>query len=318
MWRAQACENASRRKIFMARSVSYSTRAIVLRTRLLGEKDRIMTLLSPDEGRFSAVAKGARNPKSKLAAVSQPFMEARFLLSRGRNLDIATQAEIERAPTHITGDLARTAWATYLCELCDAVPERQPDKALFELLALSLQNLDSLPVRRNESVKEDSTSDGSTNDSSANDSSANAASTDREEVEDIGFWFEARLLALLGYAPTVGRCVSCGEKIVVAPGDVSQRVSFSPLLGGTLCGACSPRDSQRMSLLAQALRVWHSLERAPAPSSLELTTAARRDLREGLRRSLRAHLELKLRSQKFLDDVMSSPPPEVPAARLSS
>ena len=86
-----------------------------------------------------------------------------------------------------------------------------------------------------------------------------------------------------------------------------------------MCGACAPRDPQRMALLAQALRVWHSLERASLPSlveltTLQLTTAARRDLREGLRRSLRTHLELKLRSQKFLDDVMSSPPPDLPIA----
>src|SRR4028118_1295639 len=113
----------------MSRSSSgtYSTRAVVLRVRLLGEKDRVMTLLSPELGKFAAVAKGARGTKSKLAAVSQPFVLARFLVARGRSLDIATQAEIENAHVHIAGDLLRTAWATYLCELCDAVPEEQPD-----------------------------------------------------------------------------------------------------------------------------------------------------------------------------------------------
>lgn len=273
-----------------------------------------MTLLSPDEGRFSAVAKGARNPKSKLAAVSQPFMDARFLLSRGRNLDIAIQAEIERAPTHITGDLARTAWATYLCELCDAVPERQPDEALFDLLALALELLDHAPALHHIATKEAADSNAALTHADA----AMAAQAERDAVEDVGFWFEARFLALLGYAPTVGRCVAGGEKIVVAAGDVSQRVPFSPLLGGTLCAVCAPRDPQRMSLLAQALRVWHALERAPSPSPLELTTAARRDLREGLRRSLRTHLELKMRSQKFLDDVMSAPPPNLAAAPPAS
>ncbi len=309
----------------MARSVSYSTRAIVLRTRLLGEKDRIMTLLSPEEGRFSAVAKGARSPKSKLAAVSQPFMEARFLLSRGRNLDIATQAEIERAPTHITGDLARTAWATYLCELCDAVPERQPDEELFDLLSTALTHLDHAPATNAPATNAPATNAPATNAPATNavgvdgiDALAQVQS-DRDTVENVGFWFEARFLAALGYAPTVGRCVSCGEKIVVPPGDVARRVPFSPLLGGTLCASCAPRDPQRMALLAQALRVWHSLERVSLPSlleltTLELTTTARRDLREGLRRSVRSHLELKLRSQKFLDDVMSSPPPDLPIA----
>jgi hypothetical protein len=81
----------------MARSThTYSTSAIVLRNRNLGEKDRIMTLLSPEIGKFSAVAKGARAPKSKLAAVSQSFTHARFLVARGRSLDIATQPKSSR------------------------------------------------------------------------------------------------------------------------------------------------------------------------------------------------------------------------------
>jgi DNA repair protein RecO (recombination protein O) len=126
----------------MARSThTYSTQAIVLRNRNLGEKDRIMTLLSPEIGKFCAVAKGSRAPKSKLAAVSQPFTFARFLVARGRSLDIATQAEVEQAHTHIAGDLLRTAWATYLCELCDFVPEHQPDEELFDTLRLALERL---------------------------------------------------------------------------------------------------------------------------------------------------------------------------------
>lgn len=260
----------------MARPVhTYSTSAIVLRNRNLGEKDRIMTLLSPEIGKFSAVAKGARAPKSKLAAVSQAFTLARFLVARGRSLDIATQAEVEQAHTHIAGDLLRTAWATYLCELCDFVPEHQPDEELFETMRVALERL-------------------------------NVENAPRDDIELAGLWFEARFLSILGYAPTLGRCVVCGDRIVVAPDEQSRQVSFSAALGGTLCGTCSSRDPARVSLLAAALRALHRLERAtqpPTAHNIELTTAARRDLRSSLRGLLAAHLEIRPRSQKFLDEI---------------
>ncbi len=259
----------------MSRTPTYSTPAIVLRTRLIGEKDRVMTLLSPEEGKFDATARGARNPKSKMAATSQPFVSARFLVARGRSIDIATQAEVETAHIHISADLWRTAWATYVCEVASVVPERQPDPELFGLLGATLAALDEVERQG-------------------------------ADIEIAGFWFQARFLELSGYAATLGRCVVGGEKIVVAPDDLVSRVAFSPQLGGTLCGGCASRDPQRMSVLAQSLRALRVLERAAQPpwaEALALTTSACRDLRDCLRRSLLAHLEVRPRSQKFLDEV---------------
>lgn len=262
----------------MSRSATYSTSAIVLRTRLIGEKDRVMTLLSPDEGKFDAVARGARSPKSKLAATSQPFVYARFLIARGRNLDIASQAEVETAHPHISADLWRTAWANVVCELSSIVPERQPDATLFEILGRTLTVLD--------------------------DTSRNA-----DDIEIAGLWFESQFLSHAGYAPTIGRCVVSGEKIVVAPDDLTARVAFSPQLGGTLCASQLARDVNRMNVQVQSLRALRVLERAQQPPlfhTLELTTNARRDLRDVLKLSLAYHLEARPKSQKFLDEVRDS------------
>jgi DNA repair protein RecO (recombination protein O) len=244
----------------------------------LGEKDRILTLLSTDHGKLSAVARGARGAKSKLAAVSQPFTLARFLLAHGRSMEVVAQAEIENAHTHIALDLLKTAWASYLCELCDAMPESLPEEALFHLLSIALAALDATP---------------------------NTAT----ETEVVGRWFEARYLSLLGYAPTLGRCVICGIRMTVgAEGDM-QQVSFSPVLGGNLCTDCGPHDPQRMNVRVQSLRALRRLERADAPptvAELALRTAANRDLRDCLRRCLMLHLDIRLKSQAFLDEVTSA------------
>lgn len=260
-------------------SRTFPTRGVVLRTRAIGEKDRVLVLLTPEYGKISASARGARNPKSKLAAAAQAFTLGRFLIAKGRSLNIVSQVEIENAHTHIAGDLIKTAWASYFCELCDAVPEELPDEELFEILVVALSALD--------------------------------AAENGDEAENIGRWLEARYLAHLGYAPILGRCVVCDEKIVVAADDIQISVAFSPALGGTLCRACSFRDAARVVAKAQALRALRKLERSDAPVEAmeevnELTTQARRDLRDVLQRSLGAHLETKWRSRAFLDEVLSA------------
>lgn len=258
-------------------SRTFPARGVVLRTRSIGEKDRVLVLLTSEHGKISASARGARNPKSKLAAASQAFTLGRFLIAKGRSLDIVSQVEIENAHTHIAGDLIKTAWASYFCELCDAVPEELPDEELFEILVVTLSALD--------------------------------AAENAGESENIGRWLEAKYLSHLGYAPTLGRCVVCDERIVVAADDVQNSVAFSPALGGTLCRTCSFRDAARIDAKAQALRALRKLERADAPfetleTLAELTTQARRDLRDVLQRSLGAHLEIRWRSRAFLDEVL--------------
>jgi len=261
-----------------AASAPYPTQGIVLRSRPLGEKDRVLTILSPERGKFAASARGARGPKSQLAAVSQAFTLARFLLAHGRTFEIVTQAQIENAHIHIATDVLKTAWASYLCELCDTLPEHLPEAALFELLCVALARLDG-------------------------------AESETLSVEMIGRWFEAHFMELLGYAPTLGRCVVCGEKISIAAQDETQQVAFSPAQGGTLCRACAPGEPQRISVAVQSLRALRRLERAdapPLPDELPLSGGARHDLRLCLRRCVALHLQVRLKSLNFLDDVMAA------------
>lgn len=260
-------------------SRTYAARGVVLRTRALGEKDRVLVVLTEELGKISASARGARNPKSKLAATSQPFTLARFLIAKGRNLDIVSQAEIEDAHTHLAGDLLKTAWASYFCEMCDAVPEHLPDAELFDLLCIALSTLDH--------------------------------ARDADQAETAARWFEAKYLAHLGYAPILGRCVACDSKISVAADNREMAVSYSPALGGTLCRECSFRDGERIPAKVQALRALRHLEGAEFPppdffQSLSLTSAARRDLRDVLQRSLGAHLQMKWKSRKFLDEILAA------------
>lgn len=59
------------------------TRAIVLRRTDYGESDRILQLITP-QGRRSAIAKGVRKPRSKLAGGIELLAESDVLLRAGR------------------------------------------------------------------------------------------------------------------------------------------------------------------------------------------------------------------------------------------
>ena len=91
----------------------------------LGEADRIITLLTPEDGKIRAVAKGVRRPKSRIGGSVEPFAELDAVLARGRNLDVITQVGVAHAWLALRDRLELTATAWYIGELADrAVEER--------------------------------------------------------------------------------------------------------------------------------------------------------------------------------------------------
>ncbi|MEJ7754234.1 MAG: recombination protein O N-terminal domain-containing protein, partial [Candidatus Limnocylindrales bacterium] len=60
----------------------YKTQAIVLSRFELGEADRVLTLLTPHDGKIKAIAKGVRRPKSRIGGAVEPFAELHLVLVR--------------------------------------------------------------------------------------------------------------------------------------------------------------------------------------------------------------------------------------------
>src|ERR687894_2930940 len=75
----------------------YQTQAIVLSRFELGEADRVLTLLTPHDGKIKAIAKGVRRPRSRIGGAVEPFAELHLVLVRGRTFDVITQASVGEA-----------------------------------------------------------------------------------------------------------------------------------------------------------------------------------------------------------------------------
>ena len=98
----------------------YRDEAVVLRTHKLGEADRIVTMLSRENGKIRAVAKGVRRTGSRFVARLEPFMVVDLQLYRGRSLDIVQQAVTLGAyGGDIADDYPRYTAATAMVEAAD-------------------------------------------------------------------------------------------------------------------------------------------------------------------------------------------------------
>ena len=245
----------------------YRTEGIVLKRTDFGEADRLLVLYTPGLGKLRVVAKGVRKVPSRKAGHVEPFMRSQFLLARGRNLDIVTQAEATDTYLGLRGDLLRTTYACYLAELVDAFAEEgEENQALYSLLTLGLERL--------------------------------AAGDDPGLLAR---FFELRLLNCVGYRPDLQRCVDCGAR------HEPVAVFFSPAEGGARCPRCGARGSGDLPLSLRAFKVLRYVQdqEYPAVAGLRLRPETAREVAAVLRRYLTYILERNLKSADFLDLVQA-------------
>ena len=114
----------------------------MLRTHKLGEADRIITLLTRENGRVRAVAKGVRRTTSKFGSRLEPFTHVEVQLAEGRNLDTITQAETHDAfAAPLGADYERYTAGTVMLETAERLvtEEKQPSTQQFLLLVGGLR-----------------------------------------------------------------------------------------------------------------------------------------------------------------------------------
>ena len=257
----------------MPNSRLYVTDAIVLSRFDYGEADRIMTLLTPVHGKFTAIAKGVRRPTSRLGGSLEPLAELRVALARGRTFDVVTQVQVTHAWLRLRDSLESAATAWYLAELADrSLEERHEAEALYALLRRAYELLD--------------------------------AGMDSGRVAR---WYEMHLADELGVRPEVDRCVECDRML-----EADESFRWVPPLGGVLCSRCPGPSAERAGLSVEALKLLKAYQRldVEALAALRLPPAVEREVEAAMRDFLRVSLERDARSLEFLDEVRSGRRPE--------
>ena len=252
----------------------FRTQVIILSRRDFGESDRLLTLLTPDQGKIRAIAKGARKPSAKVSGHVELFARSDVVIHKGRNLDILSQAELLEPYLGLREDLGRGAYASYVAELLDRFTADEADEGgdLFSLLDLTLTRI------------------------------ADAADP-RLAVR----YFELHLLDLVGFRPELNECVV--SRASLQP----ERQFFSYEEGGVVSRAAAPRLSSRLlELDVDTLKLLRHLQRSAGAyervNSLRIS-AEQHGKAEGIMLGYIMHLlERKLVSVDFIRRLRGSRP----------
>lgn len=123
------------------------TKAIVLRRTNYGEADRIVQLLTPEQGVMSVMAKGVRKEKSRLAGGIELFATCDITVGSGRgDLGILTAARLETFYSHIMTDYDRLQFGYEAIKQVSKVAATVDEPAFYDLLEESFKSLDDLTV----------------------------------------------------------------------------------------------------------------------------------------------------------------------------
>lgn len=179
-----------------------ATNALLVRSVDFRDADRIITFVTADFGKISAIARGARRSQRRFGGALQPFAVLDIQMTRGASSSLAhlRAAGIVRAFPGIMSHLGKVAMAGAALELLrEAVAEDDQDREVFQLTVQALGSLEQQP---------------GTNDT----------------------WlvvYQAQLLRALGWFPSLRACGRCGKRPAA-----DQAALFDPVRGSIICRAC--------------------------------------------------------------------------------
>jgi len=119
------------------------TQGIILTRVDYGEADRIVTYITPDNGKLHLMAKGARKIKSRLAGGIELFSLSDISFAPGRKeLGTLVSARLREHYPSITHDIERVQQGYALLKLLNRLTEDDTEEQYFELIRTTLQSLD--------------------------------------------------------------------------------------------------------------------------------------------------------------------------------
>jgi len=237
----------------------------VLKTRPMGEADRVVVLYTKEKGKIGTAAKGCRRPKNRLAALVQPFTKGNFYLSeRTSGLQDLSQGSIIESNQNLRDDLLKMAASNYFLELIDmSVETEDPDIELYRLINVGFK-LIGLKTDLNLALR----------------------------------YLEYRLLYTLGWGLQLQSCVGCGREL-------KEDLLFSPTGGGLTCDNCRKGDEISISKKARAILIGFNRLHPRTLLKLKLEETDKNELEKVLRHAWNARIEKSPKAWQFWKEVSS-------------
>lgn len=154
-------------------------KGIILSENNMGDYDKMLTILTPNFGKISCAAKGARRPKSALLAGTQLFCFGEYLMYKGTSTYHINSCETIEMFYNIRTDLDKLKYAIHLNKIVQDITEENEN--CYNILQLYLNTLYTI------------------------------SETDKD-MDLVVSIFKLRILCILGFTPRIMSCVNCKEK----------------------------------------------------------------------------------------------------------
>jgi DNA repair protein RecO (recombination protein O) len=238
---------------------------IVIRTTDYAETNKIVTLYTREWGKVGVMARGAKKPNSRLAAITQPFTYGHFLIQKGRGLGSLQQGEIIYSMRSMREDIFLTAYASYIIDLTDkSTEEKKPNPYLFQLLLQTLQFLDE--------------------------------GYDQDILMHI---YEMKMLNVLGLYPILDHCANCGR----TEGTFSFSVREGGLLCER-CLEKDPYHFKVSQASIRLMRLFYLLDLSRL-GSISVKEETKAELKKMITAYYEEYSGLHLKTRRFLDQLDS-------------
>ena len=152
---------------------------IVIAENNMGDFDKMLTMLTPNLGKISCSAKGARRPKSQLLSGTQYLCFGEYMVFKGSEVYTINSCETIELFYNIRTDLDKLTYASYITKIISDVTTENQNS--FNTLKLFLNTLYMI------------------------------SETDKD-LDFITSIFKLRILKILGYMPSLDKCVGCKTK----------------------------------------------------------------------------------------------------------
>lgn len=180
----------------------FKTKGLILRQQNIGERDKLVWVLTASHGIIRAFARGAKNIKSAKSAGTGLLVYSDLSVFEGRDSYNIDEAAALEQFIGLRSDVENLSLAQYFAELClNLCPTGQEAKEHLRLMLNALYLL---------------------------------ANHKRPPLQ-IKVCFEMRLIALTGYMPDLVMCADCGVY-------ESDRMVFVPHTGRLYCADCAEKS----------------------------------------------------------------------------
>ena len=224
------------------------TRSVILRETKYRDQSKICLLYTREFGKMSVIVKGARNPKNRLSSLFSPGNVVDIVLYKrdGREIQLVSDGNLVLSPMVPASDQERFAILYRIIDLVKQTTDGdEKNLPLFTLLAGTLEQL----------YRPDT------------------------NFRKLYAWFLLRFVSLLGYQPSLKRCVFSGEELVPAVSAMKLReLYFVMNPGGLALPAASGAGFGRKRIITVPLAMQLGAMAATPVSALDSIHADAADI----------------------------------------